>query len=210
MLERILQRFIATTRVYGFVAGLLSVPRIFCSNIISAHIIWRAYKDFIFGLKSKSKPAWRKTKHNFPSEEQLAKYKMTLADILLEEKFVKCSDLQKAIIEQVITKEKLGVVLYKNHKIGMPQLLQSLSSLYDLPIVHVDSKKLLTHEQLKISPEKYLWLLKKKVYPVVLGEDNTVQIAFTDPGNASLKEKVQKIMNPLVVNFALASYADQT
>lgn len=82
MLERALQRFIATSRVYGVLAGLLAIPRMIYANLINFHIILRVYKHLLFCSNLSGKVKWAKTQNSFPTEKQLARYKFRLKDIL--------------------------------------------------------------------------------------------------------------------------------
>ncbi|MDC0534824.1 glycosyl transferase family protein [Francisellaceae bacterium] len=64
-LNRMFQRLYFITTTYGFMHGLLSIPRLFLANIIN----FCAYIRAIFQVKTskKSKPvAWDKTDHEFP------------------------------------------------------------------------------------------------------------------------------------------------
>lgn len=67
MLNRILQRFIASTRIYGIKQGLLSVPRLVWGNIINVTVTFRATKQFLKAEAGGLKIAWDKTEHYFPS-----------------------------------------------------------------------------------------------------------------------------------------------
>lgn len=69
MLWRLLHRFIATRRVYGIWAGLLSIVRVPLSNIINFLATTRALYLFTRAV-IKGKPLkWDKTSHTFPQTE---------------------------------------------------------------------------------------------------------------------------------------------
>lgn len=67
MLNRIAQRLIATTRIYGFKQGLLSVPRLLWGNVINVTVTFRATRQFLTAEWRGLKIAWDKTQHFFPS-----------------------------------------------------------------------------------------------------------------------------------------------
>ncbi len=73
MIERMLQRVIATFRIYGFIPGILSILRVPYGNLINLHALLRAYKLFIFKIQSKSKVKWEKTDHVFNTSQALNK-----------------------------------------------------------------------------------------------------------------------------------------
>jgi len=63
MVLRFIQRFVYTARVYGVVAGLLSVPRMVYGNVISAIAAYRALNIFAQVRAGKSEMQWDKTAH---------------------------------------------------------------------------------------------------------------------------------------------------
>ena len=67
MLNRVLQRVIASTRTYGIRQGLLSIPRLFWGNVINIAVTARAVKQFLTSELSGTRIAWDKTAHYFPS-----------------------------------------------------------------------------------------------------------------------------------------------
>lgn len=68
MLNRVVQRMIATTRIYGWRQGLLSIPRLPWDNLINISVAFRATKQFVTSELKGVKIAWDKTQHFFPTE----------------------------------------------------------------------------------------------------------------------------------------------
>jgi adsorption protein B len=63
MIIRILERCILVTRVYGVVAGFLSIPRIIAGNILNGTAAFRALYQF-FSIRHHKRPVkWDKTEH---------------------------------------------------------------------------------------------------------------------------------------------------
>ncbi len=63
MIIRILERFILVSRVYGVVAGFLSIPRIFVGNILNGTAAFRALYQY-FSIRYHKRPVkWDKTEH---------------------------------------------------------------------------------------------------------------------------------------------------
>lgn len=69
MIWRLLHRFIATRRVYGFFAGLLSIIRVPLSNIINFMATARALYLFFHAIYKGKPLKWDKTAHTFPQTE---------------------------------------------------------------------------------------------------------------------------------------------
>ncbi|MEN6378950.1 MAG: glycosyltransferase [Methanofastidiosum sp.] len=63
MIIRVLERFILVSRVYGVVAGFLSIPRIFVGNILNGTAAFRALYQY-FSIRYHKRPVtWDKTEH---------------------------------------------------------------------------------------------------------------------------------------------------
>lgn len=63
MCNRFLNRLIVVTRVYGFPAALLALPRIFVANIINGIASFRALQIYLLTRKSGRRVKWDKTDH---------------------------------------------------------------------------------------------------------------------------------------------------
>ncbi|MHB9133472.1 MAG: glycosyltransferase [Armatimonadota bacterium] len=79
MLLRMVQRVAFVSRVYGLVAGLLSLPRIFVGNVVNGFAAFRALQQFFAARKAKTEVQWDKTEHRegvgvMPVETPVAKH----------------------------------------------------------------------------------------------------------------------------------------
>lgn len=66
MLWRFLHRYLSVSKIYGRVAGLLSIPRLPVSNIINFSATMRALIQFFRAGRKKTQIRWDKTAHKFP------------------------------------------------------------------------------------------------------------------------------------------------
>jgi hypothetical protein len=82
MVNRILQRVIATTRIYNFKQGLLSIPRLVWGNIINVTVTFRATRQFFTAEMQGKKIAWDKTQHFFPSHGEVVANQHGVAEAL--------------------------------------------------------------------------------------------------------------------------------
>jgi adsorption protein B len=71
MLNRIVQRAIATCRIYGWQQGLLSLARLAWDNLINIAVTFRAANQFVTSELKGAKIAWDKTQHFFPTEGEV-------------------------------------------------------------------------------------------------------------------------------------------
>lgn len=69
--NRCLQRAVSIARVSSWRQVALSVPRIIWGNVINFFAVAKATRQFALGALTGRMPAWAKTEHVFPSEEQL-------------------------------------------------------------------------------------------------------------------------------------------
>lgn len=64
--NRLVQRFIFVTRIYGPLQGALSAPRMVWANVINFMAFFRALGQHRAAVRTGEKPAWDKTTHEFP------------------------------------------------------------------------------------------------------------------------------------------------
>lgn len=204
MLNRILQRVIATTRVYGLFAGLMSILRIVYVNIIGLHVVTRALIYFTTGIKITRKVKWIKTKNRFPLETQLETYRTNIGDILVRKELITYDDLKKALKIQQKTGEKIGDILINQKKITKLQLIQTLAYEYNVPIKKVDLSKTLSKEDLSIVPKHtYEWLISNQIYPLTFHK-NALILASVDFIPPKLQQEIQKKIFPIRTKFVIA------
>ena len=208
MCERLLQRTIATYRIYGFIPACLVLPRVLYGNILNLHAVIRAYWIY-FGVRKNKKfnhqPAWDKTEHSFPGAHILTPYRKKLGDLLLDKALVSGEQLRQAIFEQQKTGERLGEILCRLNFINKSDLVQVLSDQYNLP--------LFPHRHLQVAHDRCLSLLSKKtmkwlarhdVRPIEVDNANGVlTIGIDDPTNEHLLGKIINYLLPYKAQFML-------
>lgn len=69
--NRCLQRAVSIARVSSWRQAALSFPRIVWGNVINFFAVAKATRQFLLGALTGRKPAWAKTEHVFPTDEQL-------------------------------------------------------------------------------------------------------------------------------------------
>ncbi|CAM2765802.1 glycosyl transferase family protein [Legionella worsleiensis] len=205
MIERLIQRMIAVRRVFGWIPAFLSIPRSFYGNILNLHALIRAYHVYYYTPKtqaSSKQPTWDKTDHQFPGSHLLTPYRKKLGDLLLENKRISKTDLDKAIIEQHKTGMLLGQVLIKMKLITAHELLQLLSTQYKLDLVGKSTLK--DNKELSIPKQLIDWLLERNAVPVSYNESkNILTIGLEDPTNELLIEKIINHVRPYKAYFVL-------
>lgn len=207
MLQRIFERCIATYRIYGFLASLLSIPRIFVSNIINMHALTRALLVFLHAVRKKKQTPWSKTTNFFPTDEQLLNYTNKLGDLLINTSIIENQDLINALNEQSKTGEKLGYILLRQKKITEDQLLYALSKIAHLTIAKIKKADILKKNQIKhIKPQNYDWLIEHYIFPIKISKDKIITMAISDPETLLLIKETQLRIEPYKCKFVITKW----
>nr|HAT8715370.1 phage adsorption protein NrfB [Legionella jordanis] len=192
MLQRMLQRFIAVYRVYGVIPAILSIPRTPYGNLLNLHAILRAYRVYFSTLgdsKTPSKqPGWDKTEHQYPGSHILISYRRRLGDLLLQNNFISAEQLEKAILEQRKTGERLGRVLEKLHYIDEKFLTDVLAKQYNLELF---PKSQIPPKPEDFSSKDYKWLIEQNAFVISFEpQKKIIKIGIEDPTNEFLIENI--------------------
>ncbi|MFO2972501.1 glycosyl transferase family protein [Legionella pneumophila serogroup 10] len=212
MIERLLQRMIAIRRIYGWIPSFLSIPRVFYGNLLNLHALMRAYRIYYFTPKNQAtnnQPSWDKTEHHFPGSHILTPYRKKIGDLLLEKKLISKEQLDRAILEQQRTGERLGQVLSRFNLISPHELLQVLSKQYNLELIS-QSIILKTPDKSNLSIPKHLahWLMNHNAIAVSIdATKNILTVGIEDPTNELLIEKIINHIYPYKARFVLIDFS---
>jgi len=208
MSMRLLQRIIATYRVYGRVAASLTLVRACYGNVLNLHALIRAYRLYFLSVNrgKKAKPvAWDKTDHQFPGRHILVPYKRRLGDLLLEDGLIKESELHEALIEQKKKGERLGDVLIRLRMITEHELFPWLGQQYALQLFP-KSQLETTQEKCKVcmSKKHMRWLASVGLFPITFDAlTKNLTLGLEDPTNEIVIATALKFFNAYKVNFVL-------
>lgn len=111
MFNRLFQRAVATTRIYGLGQGLLSLPRQVWDNVLNMCAAGRASLQFLTAERNGRRLTWDKTQHYFPTTAQLEPFRRRLGELLVEGGQVTPPQLESALQEQSRSGKRLGEVL---------------------------------------------------------------------------------------------------
>ncbi len=138
LLWRMANRMLCTGRIYGVVHALMVPPRLVFSNILNFWATWMAIRRYVSARISRQVPAWEKTAHAWPTEEQLRHYHMKLGDLLLARRLVTAAQLEDALREQGDTGEKLGDILIRKGILWEEDLAFALAQQRNVDAVEID------------------------------------------------------------------------
>ena len=187
MVHRLIQRFIAVTRISGWHQAFLSIPRAIVGNAINFVATTVAIKQFLTAEHTGRQVAWQKTAHVFPDSARLTEHRRRLGDLLLENRLVTLAQLRSALLAQSQGGGKLGQVLIQAGYISEKDLLTVLSRQLGVPLSGVDHRAIDPTWLLKI-PRDFAeaWL----VLPLRFSA-GALEVACADPAMAQLKEKLE-------------------
>lgn len=135
---RLLNRVIATTRIYGIGDGLLAIPRLLVGNFINFAASVVAIQRFIQARLTGKVPEWGKTDHAWPDEEQMIRYRRKLGDLLIERRSITAKQLERALEVQREKGGKLGEILVEMGILWEEDVLQALSDQENRQSVEID------------------------------------------------------------------------
>jgi adsorption protein B len=206
MCERLIQRTIATYRIYGLLPACFVAPRALYGNILNLHALIRAYRIYFRNAKSNEAhkiPVWDKTEHSFPGTHVLVPYRKRLGDLLLEAQVITKERLQQAIVEQEKTSEQLGKILCRMKLISESELREFIAKQYGLSIYSLSEHHNAQTQCLPLMQKRIgKWLAKHGVVPVAV-RDNRVTLAIVDPTNEHLLRKIISKLKRYQVQFML-------
>jgi adsorption protein B len=201
---RLLNRAVAVARIYGFVDGLLSVPRLFVGNVINFCATVVAIRRFIAAKITGRVPPWEKTEHAWPTEQQLRGYHRKLGDLLLEHRLVTTGQLEQALNEQERTGRKLGEILVSMGALWEEDLVFTLARQRRERAIEIDPYA--RPDLLPLVPK--VQALRYRVFPVDLVGDTLVLATDRLDGDRVINQAELARAFGRPVEFRLTSHAD--
>ncbi len=199
---RIANRMVATARIYGWMDGLLALPRLFIGNFINFYASVLAIQRFFVSRISGKTPAWGKTAHAWPTEAQMRKYRRKLGDLLIERRMVTEQQLEQALAIQRQQGGKLGEILMGMGLLWEEDLVTAMASQQNEEAVEIDPHA--NHELLALVPRGVAE--QHRIYPLEL-KHGTLVLA-RQMGRSGLTIESAHDLLGLPVSFRWTSGAD--
>ncbi|MBN1676214.1 MAG: glycosyl transferase family protein [Kiritimatiellae bacterium] len=175
LIWRIVNRIVATGRVYGVAEGILAVPRLIFGNVLNFCATVHALGRFLRYRFSGRTPPWGHTAHVFPSEDQLREYRRRLGDLLLERRFVTPAQLEQALAQQRQTGQKLGEILLEMGVLWEEDLVFTLARQRQRAAVEIDpdtvSSDVLRRVPREVAERHHVFPLRQENGRIVLASD---------------------------------------
>lgn len=125
-INRMFHRMLFTGRIYGWEQALLSVPRLFVSNLVAFLAVMRAFRLYFNHLLTKKPIVWDKTTHAYPSTGQLNKMRQRLGEALLDRQLITQHVLTEALEQQKKSGKPLGEILLEMDAVLLSDLATEL------------------------------------------------------------------------------------
>jgi len=187
LLNRVGQRFYFVSSMYGWVHGMMAIPRMVVNNGINFFAAARAWKLlFIHVVKGKA-VAWDKTDHIYPTTGHLKETHKRLGDLLVAWKAISSGQLAQALAQQAKGNQQLGKVLLKEGWVTEDMLAELLAYQYDLPRGHFDASKVLTHR--KLLPMELA--VRYRVIPTGKTSDGALQLLAGSPPTDEMLQVIE-------------------
>jgi len=188
MINRVVQRYLFVSRFYGWLHGLLAIPRIFVNNAINFAAAVRAWRLFIAHRITRTPLAWDKTAHVFPTHAELGPFNRRLGEILLEWRLMDEAMLAAALREQETSGLALGQILLQWNWVSEEALADAIACQAKLPRSRLDLKQL--EETQSLAPRPLL--LRFGLVPLGLGEDEEVLLGSAIPPSGAMLETLSR------------------
>lgn len=145
MVNRLVQRAVATTRVYGYKQGAVAIPRQVWGNIINSAATLRAAWQFARAEMRGKTIAWDKTAHYFPTAvsapiESITDARRRIGELLIEHGRITAEQVDFALIVQELTRDPLGEVLVGLKHVTEGDLVHALCAQNDgIQPLHIET-----------------------------------------------------------------------
>lgn len=208
MCMRLLQRIIATRRVYGNVAASLTLLRAAYGNLLNLHALIRAYRLYFVSInpRKQAKPvAWDKTEHQFPGRHILVPFKRRIGDLLLEDGLITETQLHEALLQHKKTGERLGDALIRLGMITQHELFPWLGKQYALQLFpRSQLEKAREACKMCVSKKHIRWLSNAGLCLIAFDEPTQhLTLGLDDPTNEILIASAKRRFSDGKVSFVL-------
>ncbi|AJY04069.1 glycosyl transferase family protein [Burkholderia sp. SIMBA_043] len=138
LVNRVLQRVYFVTRLNGFHQGLLSIPRLVVNNFINFFAVCRAWRLFIVSTVTGKPIGWDKTRHSYPSREDLRLVHRRLGELLLSWHAISQEQLDDALeMQRADAGTRLGELLVNEAGLDPETLADAVAWQAGLPRVEL-------------------------------------------------------------------------
>lgn len=183
--NRLFQRIYFVSRLYGFVHGLLTVPRIVVNNFINFAAVCRAWKQYLVHRVTGKPLAWDKTAHAFPTNGDQGIMREKIGEILLEWQGIEESQLEEALRRQTNSGHLLGRILVDQFGVSEALLADALAEQAKLPRSTLQMSALAQNQKLipQALTRKHGWV------PLGIGEHEEILLGVSgSPGEEALAD----------------------
>jgi len=188
---RVVQRIYFVTRLFGWVHGIMSVPRLIVGNLVNFMATARAWKIFLSHHILGTRIVWDKTMHDFPTSDALVRDKQRLGELLVAWQAVDEQALQSALDEQSQRKVPLGRILVSRGVLDEETLAEAIAFQSDLLRIHLDAD--MVQSGANLLPVDLC--VRERLLPIATGEGKPLLVAAARPVPAQAMERLRSILD---------------
>lgn len=205
---RLCNRFLCVSAIYSPKEAIFSIPRFILGNFVNFLASIEALKRFIKAKISGKVPEWGKTKHAYPSQDQLKHFRKKIGAILVDRNFIKAEDVEAALdLKEKEPHKKLGEILIESGRIWKEDLLWAIVAQKDKKFVELSPLKTPVSV---LNEVKFDTLQLVRVFPLKSNEKVMVVAADMDREEIIrniLSEEVKKKIDIMVTTSEDIDYA---
>jgi bacteriophage N4 adsorption protein B len=189
---RSLQKFMSVLMIYSFKQALFSIPRTVLGNLINFTATARAAKMYLMHRFFGKPIVWLKTAHVFPTEAELAEYRETIEDLLVEEGLVTREQILQAL--QLEKSASAPLALLRMGLLQEKDFTDAWARFSKLPVRWIDASEV-PLDVIEKFPESQS--LKWEAMPVAK-ENGDIVVSFREPpGGEALRQLSEQLGAPL-------------
>ncbi|MCB8822798.1 glycosyl transferase family protein [Microvirga rosea] len=187
---RLAQRIYFVTRLFGWVHGVMSVPRLVVGNIVNFMATARAWKIFLSHQIFGSRIVWDKTMHDFPNAEALVRDRQRLGELLVAWQAVDEQTLQSALAEQAQRSVPLGRILVTRGDLDEETLAEAIAFQANLSRIHLNAD--LVQASSGLVPVDLC--VRERLLPIDAGKGKPMLVAAAKPLEAEVLEELRSLL----------------
>ncbi len=197
LLLRIVQRVYFTGTMFGWLHGLLAIPRMIIGNMVNFMAMSRALKQYTSHLITGKPLVWDKTMHDFPSGDGLVADNNKLGDLLVLWQAIDGNKLQNALSKQKEKNTPLGRILIQEGWLQEEVLAEALAFQAGLDLTSVSEAEILAAKDFLPLELSIRW----RALALPTEDENKIRLAVSLPLMPEAKEQIASILGYIPDQF---------
>lgn len=202
LIWRLSNRVICVSAIYSPKEALFSLPRFILGNFINFLASVEALKRYVKAKISGKEPEWGKTKHAYPTQDQLKHFRKKIGAILVDRNFIQEEDIDAALaLKEKEPHKKLGEILIESGRIWKEDLLWAIVAQKDKKFVEISPLKAPVEALNEVGFETMKLI---RIFPLC-SSDNVITVAADMDREDIIKRILSEVVNKKIDVFVTTS-----